>query len=131
MRLEQEIIEIHAVFMDLATMVSQKGDQLNRMEDHVNGEYITLSYFSRFFVLEECLSIVFDHWSKLCISALVIKMEQTKEKIKEVDVDHCLPLSLSLSKVDADQSLRKKRRKKFILVALVALLLIFIIIGRF
>ena len=58
-------------------------------------------------------------------------MEQTKEKIKEVDVDHCLPLSLSLSKVDADQSLRKKRRKKFILVALVALLLIFIVIGRF
>merc|ERR1712032_1471944 len=49
-RLEQEITEIHAVFMDLATMVSQKGDQLNRMEDHVN--------------------------------ALVIKMEQTKEKIK-------------------------------------------------
>ena len=49
-RLEQEITEIHAVFMDLATMVSQKGDQLNRMEDHVNGEYITLSYFSRFFV---------------------------------------------------------------------------------
>ena len=43
-------------------------------------------------------------------------MEQTKEKIKEVDVD---------------QSWRKKRRKKFILVALVALLLIFIIIGRF
>merc|ERR1712032_1061980 len=81
-RLEQEITEIHAVFMDLATMVSQKGDQLNRMEDHVN--------------------------------ALVIKMEQTKEKIKEVD---------------ADQSWSKKRRKKFILVVLVALLLIFIIIG--
>ena len=52
--------------------------------------------------------------AELCISALVIKMEQTKEKIKEVE---------------ADQSLQKKRRKKFILVALVALLLIFILIG--
>merc|ERR1711974_314616 len=81
-RLEEEIAEIHAVFMDLATMVNQKGDELNRMEDHVN--------------------------------ALVIKTEQTKEKIKEVD---------------ADQSSQKKRQKKFILVALLALLLIFIVIG--
>ena len=37
LRLEQEITEIHTVLMDLATMVSQKGDELNRMEDHVNG----------------------------------------------------------------------------------------------
>merc|ERR1719458_1573904 len=29
-------MEIHAVFMDLATMVSARGDELNRMEDHVN-----------------------------------------------------------------------------------------------
>merc|ERR1719458_1466376 len=35
-RLEQEITAIHAVFMDLATMVSARGDELNRMEDHVN-----------------------------------------------------------------------------------------------
>ena len=38
MRMEQEIIEIHGVFMDLATLVSLKGDELNRMEDHVNGD---------------------------------------------------------------------------------------------
>ena len=45
-RLEQEITEIQAVFMELATVVSHKGDQLNRMEDHVNGEYITLLFFT-------------------------------------------------------------------------------------
>ena len=38
MRMEQEITEIHGVFMDLATLVSLKGDELNRMEDHVNGD---------------------------------------------------------------------------------------------
>ena len=38
MRMEQEILEIHGVFMDLATLVSLKGDELNRMEDHVNGD---------------------------------------------------------------------------------------------
>ena len=61
MRLEEEIAEIHAVFMDLATMVNQKGDELNRMEDHVNGaNVLSLSYFSHFLVLNDCLSIVFD-----------------------------------------------------------------------
>ena len=44
-RLEQEITEIHAVFMDLATMVSQNGEELNRMEDHVNGA-ITLFFLT-------------------------------------------------------------------------------------
>ena len=42
-RLEQEITEIHAVFMDLATMVSARGDELNRMEDHVNGAITSFS----------------------------------------------------------------------------------------
>jgi len=41
-RLEQEITEIQAVFMDLATLVSNKGDQLNRMEDHVNALVIRM-----------------------------------------------------------------------------------------
>ena len=48
-------------------------------------------------------------------SALVTKMEQTKNKMEEAD---------------AEQNLRKKRRKKFLLVALLALLVIFIIIGK-
>ena len=59
-RLEQEITEIHAVFMDLAIMVSQKGDELNRMEDHVNGaNMLSISFVSRFLVLDDCLSFVF------------------------------------------------------------------------
>merc|ERR1719266_1000366 len=36
MRLEQEIVEIHTVFMDLATIVNQKWEELNRIEDHLN-----------------------------------------------------------------------------------------------
>ena len=48
-------------------------------------------------------------------SAIVTKMEQTKNKMEEAD---------------AEQNLRKKRRKKFLLVALLALLVIFIIIGK-
>jgi len=42
MRMEQEILEIHGVFMDLATLVSLKGDELNRMEDHVNALIIRM-----------------------------------------------------------------------------------------
>ena len=43
LRMEQEILEIHGVFMDLATLVSLKGDELNRMEDHVNGDNFHMS----------------------------------------------------------------------------------------
>ena len=39
MRLEQEIVEIHTVFMDLATIVNQKWEELNRIEDHLNGAF--------------------------------------------------------------------------------------------
>ena len=54
-RLEQEITEIHAVFMDLATMVSAKGDDLNRMEDHVNGA------INIFFLVFPCVGRLFEH----------------------------------------------------------------------
>ena len=57
-RLEQEITEIHAVFMDLATMVSARGDELNRMEDHVNGAITSLSHVVMCSM--DFLSILFD-----------------------------------------------------------------------
>ena len=58
-RLEQEITEIHAVFMDLANMVSARGDELNRMEDHVNGAVTSLSHIC--LVFDGLLSILFGH----------------------------------------------------------------------
>ena len=58
MRLEQEITAIHAVFMDLATMVSARGDELNRMEDHVNGAITSLSHVVMCSM--DFLSILFD-----------------------------------------------------------------------
>ena len=55
-RLEQEITDIHAVFMDLANMVSARGDELNRMEDHVNG-----AITSPFFLALSCVRWTFEH----------------------------------------------------------------------
>lgn len=40
LKLEKSIVEVHEMFMDLSSMVTMQGEQINRIEDHINSAVI-------------------------------------------------------------------------------------------
>jgi len=42
LKLEKSIVEVHEMFMDLSSMVTMQGEQINRIEDHINTAQIDI-----------------------------------------------------------------------------------------